>query len=75
MLQACIAEKAKYDLTDLTDREFERIVFADAGTRELRGISDAFTAAEVQTILESDLFVLWSDYNQDWLRTWYLENA
>ena len=75
MFKACIEEKAKHNLADLTDREFERIIFADAGVSTPRGISDAFTLAEVTMILESEAFKAWASYNQEWLRTWYLENA
>lgn len=63
----CLAEKKRYNLSDLTNHEFEKIVFAGATTCEYRGPSDAFTKEEMETILNSEAFKSFPNYSKDFL--------
>lgn len=70
----CIAEKAKYDLRDLTGEDFNRIVFAGASDSEMRSPSDAFTLDEMEIIHSSEARKHWSTIDKDFL--WFaLEHA
>ena len=59
------AEKKKYDLLDLTSTEFNLIVFAGAGTNELRSVSEAFTPKELRFICLGDSFLHWPASDRD----------
>lgn len=70
-----LAEKKRHNLSDLTNEEFEKIVFAGATTVEHRGPSDAFTAEEMQTIINSDSFYFFPQYSKDFLWAAYANEA
>lgn len=70
-----LAEKKRHNLSDLTNEEFEKIVFAGATMTEHRGPSDAFTVEEMQTIINSDSFYFFPQYSKDFLWASYTNQA
>ena len=62
-----LAEKKRHNLSDLTNEEFEKIIFAGASTVEHRGPSDAFTLEEMIQILNSEAFKSWPNRSKDWI--------
>jgi len=62
-----LAAKKEHNLNDLSGGEFNRIVFAGATMSEPRSASDAFTLDEMNTILNSDAFKHWPNYDKDFL--------
>lgn len=74
MIQACVEEKAKYNLSNLANAEFERIIFAGARSNELRGVSSAFTNAEIQQIATSLAFDFFSESNKQIITEWLLNH-
>ncbi len=71
----CLAEKEKHDLSDLSNSEFEKIVFAGAGMSEHRGPSDAFSFEEMVVIVMSEAYSYFSRANQDFLWAAYISRA
>lgn len=70
-----LAQKKLHNLSDLTNEEFEKIVFAGATMAETRGPSDAFTVKEMQVIINSDSFYFFPQYSKDFLWAAYANEA
>jgi len=70
-----LAEKKRHNLSNLTNKDFEKIVFAGATTVEHRESSDAFTIEEMQTIINSDSFCFFPQYSKDFLWAAYSNAA
>ena len=68
MIDECrqIAEALIMD--DMTERDFDRAVFAGASPSTLRGPRDAFTVDELFQIVLSESFKQWSQAGRDWVR-------
>jgi hypothetical protein len=67
MIAACRQIATTLQLDDMTEREFNQAIFAEASTTEPRGPSDAFTLEELLTISSSNVFKQWAWTTRSWL--------
>ena len=75
LIPSCVSEKRFHVLSDLTESEFNKIVFAGALLSEYRSPSDAFTLEEMRVILESKAYKGWSNHSKDFLWNSYAVNS
>lgn len=67
MIAACRQIATTLQLGDMTQREFNQAIFAEASITEPRGPSDAFTLEELLTISSSNVFQQWAGATRSWL--------